>query len=45
MVLHTKFCVYGTKIELPTSQNVVWPTIMAQTLYTFVDQAKFDTFL
>ena len=45
MVLHTKFRAYGTKIELPTSQNVVWPTIMAQTLYTFVDQAKFDTFL
>ena len=34
MVLHTKFRAYGTKIELPTSQNVVWPTIMAQTLYS-----------
>ena len=32
MVLHTKFHTYSTKIEVPTSQNVVWPTIMAQTL-------------
>ena len=27
MVLHTKFRAYGTKIELPTSQNVVWPSL------------------
>ena len=32
MDLHTKFHKYSTKIEVPTSQNVVWPTIMAQTL-------------
>ena len=32
MVLHTNFQTYSTKIEVPTGQNVVWPTIMAQTL-------------
>ena len=34
MVLHTNFQTYSTKIEVPTDQNVVWPTIMAQTLLT-----------
>ena len=33
MVLHTNFQTYSTKIEVPTGQNVVRPTIMAQTLY------------
>ena len=33
MVLHTNFQTYSTKIEVPTGQNVVWPTIMAQTLH------------
>ena len=32
MVLNTNFQTYSTKIEVPTEQNVVWPTIMAQTL-------------
>ena len=32
MVLHTNFQTYSTKIEVPTGQNVVWPTIMEQTL-------------
>ena len=36
MVLHTNFQTYSTKIEVPTGQNVVWPTIMAQTLYLYI---------
>ena len=36
MVLHTNFQTYSTKIEVPVGQNVVWPTIMAQTLYIYI---------
>ena len=41
MVLHTKFRTYSTKLEVPTSQNVVWPTIMAQTLDRILFQIMF----